>query len=241
MFSSLPNSAWHSTGLSAPGKQRGLGRSGGSQGRGDQVRPTDTSSGHSCTLPSWAHVRMQTVPMSPGLLVLLGPGAYRGRARPIPGGAVVGLCPVLGRCLRVSGGRFTLQAPWASPFRPGFLRPIALLACSFAFAASPSKSTHASLPASPFASLPLTQSHTSHLLLSLGRIDNLLYPGLSAPPAPLNQAPSLWPDIFKPFPLPSSVQPDLDLLGHMTEMFLQAMHSFPWPLGLFSLPVIFHP
>ena len=135
--------------------KRGLGRSGGGESgpHGDQVRPTDTSSGHSCTLPSWRLMSNADRPRVPRAACPSRTRAYRGRAR-ILRAQLWAYVKSLGECLRVSGGRFTLQAPWASPSALAFSGQSHCLR-AVAFAASRPLSPHSCLlPASPFCISP---------------------------------------------------------------------------------------
>ena len=136
--------------------KRGLGRSGGGEPglRGDQVRPADTSSGRSCTLPSWSLMSNADRPRVPRAAPPARTRAYRGRAR-ILRAAVVGLCQVLGRVLACVWWTLHPEGILGLPFHPGFLRPIALLTSCCFCSLAPSKSTQLPPPCLPILHLSL--------------------------------------------------------------------------------------
>ena len=137
-----PQSPWRA--------KRGLGRSsgGGPGPHGDQVRPAGTSSGRSCTLPSWRLMSNADRPRVPRAARPSRTRAYRGRARMLRA-AVVGLCHVLGRVLVRVWWKLHTAGVLGRPFCPGFFLPIALLACSCFFSLAPSKSTQLPPPCLP--------------------------------------------------------------------------------------------
>ena len=142
-----PQSPWRA--------KRGLGRSsgGGPGPHGDQVRPADTSSGCSCTLPSWRLMSNADRPRVPRAARPSRTRAYRGRAR-ILRAAVVGLCHVLGRVLVRVWWKLHTAGVLGRPFCPGFSCQSHCLR-ALAFSASRPLSPHSCLlPAFPFCISP---------------------------------------------------------------------------------------
>lgn len=134
----------------------GLGQSGGGRPGplGDQVRPADTSSGRSCTLPSWQLMSNANRPHVSRAARPSRTRAYRGRAH-ILRAAVVGLCQVLERVLVRAWWKLHAAGVLGRPFCPGFFLPIALLGCSCFCSLTPSKSTQLPLPCLPILHLSL--------------------------------------------------------------------------------------
>lgn len=197
--------------FSAPGKKRGLGRSGeGGQGPcRDQGRPTDTSSGRRCNLPSWRLISNADHPLvSRGHSTLLAQGIAWGS--PYSKG---GSCGVMIRsfegvlvCLMESAHPLTSWDP-----RLGFCLPVALPACCRFCTLVPSHLHHCVLPVSAFViSLPLTQpSHSHCYFLRAGQAILLSTQKLQTSPWTTESGPRSVADISKP--LPSALKPDLDL------------------------------